>query len=105
MHKRTKSLMISPAVKKAVWERDGGKCLWCGAYNAAPEAHYIPRSRSGLGVEENVLTLCRKCHRTFDQPSTDAEVATSRRMKVKFRNYLKSIYPNWKEENLYYVRR
>ena len=102
LNKRTKATMITPAAKAAVWERDGGRCLWCGAYNAEPNAHYIPRSRGGLGIEQNILTLCFKRHRIFDQPSTEAEVATSRRMKQSYKHYLKSRYPGWDEKKMVY---
>lgn len=100
--KRTKALSISMETKVKVWDRDGGACLWCGAHNAAPEAHYIPRFKGGLGIEQNVLTLCRKCHRIFDQPSTDAEVATSRRMRKYFKYYLEKCYPGFKDSDRYY---
>lgn len=104
MNRRTKALSIPPEVKDQVWDRDGGCCVWCGAYNALPNAHYIPRSRSGFGTEQNILTLCFKCHRTFDQPGTDAEIATARRMKAYFKHYLRSKYPGWNEKNLVYKK-
>lgn len=96
MHKRTKALAISPEVKKRVWERDAKCCVWCGSFNAAPEAHFIPRSLSGLGIEENVLTLCRKCHNDFDRTPKREE------MRNYFRKYLQSMYPDWDEKNLIY---
>ena len=60
--KRTKALAISPEVKERVYERDNGRCIWCGG-RGIPNAHYIPRSLSGLGCEQNILTLCPACHR------------------------------------------
>ena len=97
--RRTKALAITPAVKKIVYERDGGCCVWCGA-PGLPEAHYIPRSKSGLGIEENILTLCRDCHRLFDQSGR----AQRDMMGEYFRLYLQRIYPGWEEENLYYKK-
>lgn len=98
MHKRTKALSISPKVKKAVYERDGGCCVWCGSLEGQPNAHYIPRSQGGLGIEENILTLCWKCHLQFDQ--------TTERPKMReyFKEYLKSKYPEWDESELYYQK-
>lgn len=97
--KRTKALQIPPKVKAAVWERDGGCCVYCGSHNAAPVAHFIARSHGGLGIEENILTLCAECHRRYDQTTKRRE------MKEFFREYLKSKYPEWDEKNLIYKRR
>lgn len=97
--KRTKALQIPPNVKAAVWERDGGCCVYCGSHNAAPVAHYIARSHGGLGIEENILTLCGECHRRYDQTTKRRE------MKEFFREYLKSKYPEWDEKNLIYRRK
>lgn len=96
--KRTKALQIPPKVKAAVWERDGGCCVYCGSHNAAPVAHYIARSHGGLGIEENILNLCNECHRKYDQSTKRKE------MKEFFRDYLKSKYPDWNEANLIYKR-
>lgn len=97
--RRTKALAITPAVKKIVYERDGGCCVWCGA-PGLPEAHYIPRSKSGLGIEENILTLCRPCHMLYDQSGR----AQRDMMGEYFRHYLKQEYPDWDEKKLYYKK-
>ena len=66
--KRTKATDIPQKVKQAVWERDGGRCVVCGCCrNVMPNAHFIPRSKGGLGIEENIVTLCtnlteNQCH-------------------------------------------
>ena len=57
--KRSKATDIPMSVKKKVWERDCGRCVVCGNHcNVMPNAHYIPRSKGGLGIEENIITLC-----------------------------------------------
>lgn len=98
MHRRTKALSISKAVKEKVWERDDGCCVYCGSPYALPEAHYIPRSQGGLGVEKNVLTMCRDCHRRFDQ------TVERQKMKGFFRAYLEKQYPDWNEDELIYKK-
>ena len=45
----TRACEISPAVKRAVAERDGGICVVCGRNVGLPEGHYIPRSKLGKG--------------------------------------------------------
>ena len=97
MHKRTKALMISRSTKKKVWERDGGACVLCGcSRNAFPEAHYISRAQGGLGIEENIVTLCRRCHDEYDNGVCRDEIRNT------LREYLKSKYPDWDEEKLVY---
>lgn len=95
--KRAKATDIPQKVKRAVWERDG-HCVFCGNPYASPNAHYISRAQGGLGIEENVITLCACCHDRYDN-SIDRKS-----MREFFRDYLKSKYPNWKEEDLYYKR-
>ena len=97
--RRTKALEIPQTVKAKVFERDGGCCVWCGSPAGQPNAHYIPRSRGGLGIEENILTLCwQPCHLNYDQ-STERK-----RMREYFRDYLKSKYPEWDENKLTYKK-
>ena len=94
---RTKALEMPPEVKKAVYERDSGACIWC-AKQGQPNAHYIPRSRGGLGIEENILTLCWDCHFQYDHTSNREH------MREFFERYLKSKYPGWNEEKLFYKK-
>ena len=95
---RSKATDISPSVKKSVWERDSGKCIICKDIHAFPEAHYIPRSSGGLGIEENIVSLCRRCHYEYDQ--TCERGMYRKRIKA----YLQRKYPNWDETKLYYKK-
>lgn len=92
---RTKALEISKAVKGAVWKRDGGRCVLCGR-PGNPEAHYISRKHGGLGIEQNILTLCRKCHNRYDQTTERAEIG------AVLADYLRSCYPDWDPVDLIY---
>jgi 5-methylcytosine-specific restriction endonuclease McrA len=106
MHKRTKALAIPPLVKMAVAKRDSIDghpcCVLCGLPAPAdnPTAfsccHYIARSQGGVGVEENILTLCPTCHRKYDQSATRAA------LRPVLRRYLKEHYEHWREEDLTY---
>ena len=104
--KRSKATDISMAVKKKVWERDNGRCVVCGNnYNVMPNAHYISRSNGGLGIEQNVVTLCteltdNKCHRQYDFGTKEEKELIGSIIK----EYLKSKYDNWNEETLIYKK-
>ena len=108
MHTRTKSVGITIRVKEEVAERDSFDgcpcCVLCGLpaplYNrlAFSNAHYISRAHGGLGVEENILTLCPKCHHRYDH-TTDRAI-----LKPFFGRYLKERYPEWDESKLVYQK-
>ncbi len=57
------SRYITPAIKKAVHERDGGKCQTCGSTERIEYDHKIPVSKGGCSVEENLQLLCAPCNR------------------------------------------
>ena len=108
MSRRTDALAIHCEVKAKVAERDSCDgwpcCRWCG--KPAPTnkpldyscAHYIARAQGGLGIEENILTLCPACHSRFDNSASRAE------MRPILRRYLREHYEEWSEEKLIYRR-
>lgn len=96
MRKGTKACDISQSVKEKVWQRDKGRCIVCGSPFAMPNAHYIARSQIGLGIEQNIVTLCAKCHHYYDHTTMREDY------REYIRNYLKSKYPDWNEEKLKY---
>lgn len=98
--KRAKATDIPPKVKKAVWERDGHKCIICDNASAMPNAHFIPRSKGGLGIEENIVTLCGTCHYLYDFGNKPQRQG----LRNQIREYLISVYSNFKEENLIYKK-
>jgi len=98
-HKRTKATDIPQSVKREVYERDGGRCVICGSEHGMPEAHFVPRSRGGLGIKENIVTICRvPCHYEFDHGYRSDE------LHEEVRQYLISKYPDWDESKLIYRR-
>lgn len=50
-----------PLTRKAVFARDGGRCVYCGA-PATSLDHVIPKSRGGQHIWENVVASCRRCN-------------------------------------------
>lgn len=53
--------VIPTAVKLAVWKRDGGKCVTCGATDELHFDHIIPFSKGGTSLKaENIQLLCAR---------------------------------------------
>jgi 5-methylcytosine-specific restriction endonuclease McrA len=50
-----------PLTRKAVFARDGGRCVYCGA-PATSLDHVVPRSRGGPHAWDNVVSACGRCN-------------------------------------------
>lgn len=102
--KRAKATDISAKVKKIVWERDEGRCVVCGwNQNVMPNAHFISRNNGGLGIPENVVTLCtnltpNQCHRKYDNGTREER----KEIGEKIEDYLKSKHKDWNKEKIVY---
>jgi len=95
MHKLTKACAIPPKVKRIVEERDNGWCVLCGL-PGKPEAHFIAKSRHGLGIPENIITLCRPCHDQYDFHDFDGTI------ERRLREYLEEYYPGFPDDQRIY---
>ena len=60
-----RELAKAPAgTRKAVLERDGHRCVACGASGVRFEVdHIVPLAAGGSNHPDNLRTLCRACHR------------------------------------------
>lgn len=100
-HKQTKKTEIHKDVKIIVWNRDMHKCIFCGKlvpWNYS-NAHFIPRSAGGLGIEENIFTACEDCHREQDN-GMNTKLYTD-----KVEKHLRACYgSNWNIKNLIYKK-
>jgi 5-methylcytosine-specific restriction endonuclease McrA len=47
--------------------RDRWQCQYCGSLENLQIHHKQFRSRSGTDSEDNLITLCAKCHRSLHQ--------------------------------------
>jgi hypothetical protein len=57
------SRIIPSEVKKAVWKRDGGKCVLCGSSKNLHFDHELPFSKGGSSLTaKNIRILCAKCN-------------------------------------------
>jgi 5-methylcytosine-specific restriction endonuclease McrA len=50
-----------PLTRRAVFARDGGRCVYCGAAATSLD-HVIPRSRGGEHIWDNVVASCSRCN-------------------------------------------
>lgn len=96
--KASRACDISPGVRKKVAERDGERCILCGKRQGLQAAHYISRARLGLGIPENLVTLCIHCHFDYDNGKHHTEY------KKRIEDYLKAHYPEWDEKELTYMK-
>jgi 5-methylcytosine-specific restriction endonuclease McrA len=48
--------------RRALFARDGHKCVYCGSPGRLTLDHVVPRSRGGDSVWENVVTSCAPCN-------------------------------------------
>ena len=99
-HKLTKATSIPMKVKKEVWERDNHKCIYC--HTEVPVecacSHFIKRSQLGKGIPQNIVSACSQCHDKYD-------FGINVQAMVNYtREYLKSKYENWNEEELRYKK-
>ena len=53
---------IPKTVVDAVWNRDRGKCVYCGSNENLHLDHIIPFSKGGDTSVENLQLLCQKCN-------------------------------------------
>lgn len=60
------------------------------------DALNISRAHGGLGIEQNIVTLCHNCHRRYDQ-SISREVIGS-----VIADYLRTKYKDWDPVDLIY---
>jgi 5-methylcytosine-specific restriction endonuclease McrA len=67
MKARTKATSVNPKVRETILERDNNQCVSCGSRSNLTMAHvFVNRSHGGMGVKENLATLCIKCHHELD---------------------------------------
>lgn len=110
MHKITKATAIPAKVKAAVAARDcingPATCILCGA-PGMPCCHIVRRSQGGMGIEQNIVSLCSPCHYAFDEGMGMKRLASlgfhaQKDIRDYIVEYIKGFYPDWTEETVKY---
>ncbi len=96
MSKISKACDISYNVRQEVLERDGGCSILSGKRENIQIAHYIPRSRLGLGIPQNLVCLTAQEHFEYDNGKYHNEI------KKSIEDYLSHKYPDWDIKKLTY---
>lgn len=105
--KQKEATAIPFEVKLKVYHRDNKRCIICGRFipydeetktwiGGGSHCHYIRRSQGGLGIEENIVTLCNSCHYEFDEGKHHQEI------RDYISEYLDRFYPDFEDENRVY---
>lgn len=91
-------------------ERDRNTCIFCdmGYEMEGPGAeygrsirdimHFIPRSRGGRGIEENLAVGCRYHHQMLD----NGKEGRRKEMLELFESHLRIFYREWDKDGLVY---
>lgn len=109
--RRSRKTEFSAKERKRIYSRDRG-CIFCRlgyAPGTAEDAygrsiletmHYLPRSQGGLGIAENAALGCKYHHMMLDNGSGGRR----QEMRALMAEYLRSCYPDWQEDKLYYAK-
>lgn len=97
---RTKACSIPESVKLEVWNRDNHQCVFCKKTvpHRCANSHIIPRSQGGLGIPENIITVCPECHHEQDNGKNTEYYDKLAKL------YIENIYKNWEKEKVIYKK-
>jgi len=70
---------IPQEVREHLFDRDGGRCRYCGATQNLELDHVVPLSRGGTNTAQNLQVLCARCIRSKANPSVEQRQDGQRR--------------------------
>lgn len=62
---------IPDGIRRAVWNRDGRHCTWCGSADDLQLDHIVPWSAGGSDRSDNLRLLCERCNTARSNYRTD----------------------------------
>jgi len=65
---------VPPEQRKRIMERDGYKCVHCGADEGLSIDHIIPRTKGGSNKDDNLQVLCATCNSSKGNQVTESNV-------------------------------
>ena len=86
--KQSKLSPKNQAIRLSVFERDGKKCIYCGAKKELEVDQFIPRSLGGTSDKDNLYTSCQSCNRKFGD-NVDAKLRSA--TKASINNLLRHV--------------
>ena len=105
--RQTRAKTFNSKTAHVIVMRDGG-CIFCksgrwqggDAYEKSIHdiVHIVNRSQGGLGIETNGVYGCRYHHSLLD----NGNKGYREEMLAYAKDYLRSLYPGWKEEDQIY---
>lgn len=96
--KMAKACDISQKVKNEVWERDNHQCIFCNTEVpvSCANAHCVSRAHGGLGIVQNIVTACPKCHHELDNG------LHRQGYFIMLHSYMKKLYgDDWDKNSVY----
>lgn len=83
---------ISKDTRRRVYRRDGYRCALCDDPRRLQIHHVIFRSQGGLETEQNLITLCPRCHALCHGTDIDRLGKSMEEMAQYCIEYLSDIY-------------
>jgi predicted restriction endonuclease len=101
MSNQSKACDITPKVRATVLRRDSHRCIYCHTPYALQLAHvFYNRSHGGLGVVENLVTLCIEHHCAMD----NGKIEKSKPVRDVCESYLRGRYYGFDFDSLKYKK-
>ncbi len=85
-----------PSRRDRILERDGHRCVYCGAVHPADELtldHVQPRARGGDHSEGNLVTCCRRCNEAKGGEPAWSFLAERPELRENFLRYATAAWP------------